>query len=225
MSHRTLSNLFPFLASYCENQSSLPLQQLSWEKGAYICRSGETMDQLIFLCRGEARVFMTLYSGSDVLFRIYQPGELFGDVEFFADTSASISVRCMSSCMAYAMPMEQLRRERESHPDLIFALAAGISRKLVQSSRSSAVHSSYTLKSRLAAFYLERKEELDVIPSIKDLSESFSVSYRHMLRVHAELCRIGAIVRSSSGYRAADCDCLQDLAAGSFYDSSGYQSS
>jgi len=221
MSHERLKNLFPFMGEYLTEGASggrFEVGQRSLHKGAFICRTGEELRELHLLIEGNARVFQPLYSGKYFLHRIYLPGSIVGDIELFTGETATCSVQCITGGRAVVLQMDELRRRKERHAALLFALGSSLARKLAQNSWSEAINTSYELVTRVAAYYLTHEDEELRAASLKELSEWMGTSYRHLIRVHAQLMDEGALTKQRGRYIPRDRQRLEDRAEAALFD-------
>jgi CRP-like cAMP-binding protein len=84
-----------------------------WDKGDYICREDGPMSKLYYLKRGRCRVFRDLSNGQTILYRIYLPGSILGDIELFTGMEASCSVQCITPVETLSVKMELIRNNIE----------------------------------------------------------------------------------------------------------------
>ncbi len=204
MSYEPVKKYFPYLGHYLESERSAELEQRRWKKGEYICHAGEPISHLHFLTRGKARVFLPLYNGKRFLFRIYHPGAVIGDLEFFTGGSTTCAVQCLSACTTTCMPMDTLRRNSDVNSTLLFSLGRMLAEKLERNSVAEAINTSYDLVARVAAYYLTHTERSLQAGSLQELSEWLGTSYRHLSRIHTKLVEAGALKKVKSRYEVKD---------------------
>ncbi len=201
--------------------NSSETERKTWNKGDYICREGCEINHLNLIIAGRFRVFRTLSNAREMLYRIYLPGSIIGDMEIFTGSeAASCSVQCIEQAVTLSLPMNLIRETPAVAPELIFALGCGIARKLHENSVSEAVNTAYPLEIRLAHYYLSYTDPALKADSLGQLAGWMGCSYRHLTRSLASLRDRGAIEQftektgkgASSVYRAADTDLLKKLA-------------
>jgi CRP-like cAMP-binding protein len=114
--------------------------------------------------------------------------------------------------------MDELRRRKERHAPLFFALGASLAHKLAQNSWTEAINTSYELVTRVAAYYLTHEDEELRAASLKELSEWMGTSYRHLIRVHAQLVEEGALEKQGGRYVLRDRRRLEGRAEDALFD-------
>ncbi len=209
MSYKPVIKYFPYLGHYLETERSPQIEERSWQKGEFICRAGESIDKLYFLTHGKARVFLPLCNGKQFLFRIYQPGAVVGDLEFFTGNNTTCSVQCLSNCRTSCIPMDTVRRNSDVNSTLLFSLGRVLAEKLERNSIAEAINTSYDLVARVATYYLSHTDRQLQASSLQELSEWLGTSYRHLSRIHSKLVKAGAIVKKGNRYEIKSKKALQ----------------
>lgn len=194
-------------------------RKYSWEKGEFLAREGAELNSLHYLITGKFRIFRTLNNGREMLYRIYLPGSIIGDIEVFTGSmAASCSVQCIEKADSLALPMSAIRDTPAESAELLFALGRGIARKLHENSVSEALNTLYPLEIRLAHYFLSFDDPLLQAQNLGQLAGWMGCSYRHLTRSLASLRKKGAVKHSKSrtsdgiGYEAADIDMLESIA-------------
>ncbi|MBI9108782.1 MAG: cyclic nucleotide-binding domain-containing protein [Spirochaetales bacterium] len=189
------------------------VEKRGWEKGEFICHEGHRMSKLFYLESGRLRVFRNLSSGQTILYRIYLPGSVIGDIEIFTGMAASCSVQCISPALTLSVPMDGLRNNIEEFSGMLFKLGSGIARKLHENSVNESINITYALEIRLAHYYLTFTDPELKADNLGQLSDWMGCSYRHLTRSQAHLLSLGAIIKTMAGYRAADMEALKSIAS------------
>jgi CRP-like cAMP-binding protein len=221
MSHERLEKLFPFMGEYLTAGtigSRESIGERSLRKGEFICHAGEELRNLYLLTEGSARVFLPLYSGNYFLLHIYLSGSIVGDIELFSGEAATCSVQCISDCRAAVLQMAELRRRKERYAPLLFDLGASLAHKLAQNSWSEAINTNYDIITRVAAYYVTHDDEELRAASLKELAEWLGTSYRHLIRVHAQLTEEGALEKQGGRYTVRDRQRLEDRAEAALFE-------
>ncbi|HKK66443.1 MAG TPA: cyclic nucleotide-binding domain-containing protein [Clostridia bacterium] len=201
MSYELVKKYFPYLNHYIESERSPGLEERRWQKGDFICHAGESISYMHFITRGKARVFLPLYNGKQFLFRIYQPGAVVGDLEFFTGGNTTCAVQCISQCHTYCVPMDTLRRNSNINSILLFSLGRILAEKLERNSIAEAINTHYDLAARVAAYYLTHTDPRIQAGSLQELSEWLGTSYRHLARIHTKLVKTGALKKENRTYK------------------------
>jgi len=184
-----------------------------WKKGEFICREGSPMLRLFYLKTGRCRVFRNMSSGQTILYRIYLPGSVLGDIELFTGQEASCSVQCITPAKTLSVPQELLRADTEKYSEMIYRLGSGIARKMHENTVNESINTAYSLEIRLAHYYLTFTDPRLTADNLGQLAAWMGCSYRHLTRSHAHLLRRGAVKKTEGGYSAADINVLNTIAA------------
>ncbi|MDC7225454.1 MAG: cyclic nucleotide-binding domain-containing protein [Spirochaetales bacterium] len=186
----------------------------SWQKGEFLCMEGDDLNLMHYLETGRFRIFRTLENGREMLYRIYLPGSVIGDIEVFSGiNAASCSVQCIENAETLSMPMKLLQENPAGSGELLYILGRGIARKLHENSVSEAVNTIYPLEVRLAHYFLSFEDPELQAGTLGQLAGWMGCSYRHLTRSLAGLRRKSAIRSSSSGWEPDDKKMLETIAA------------
>ena len=222
MSLKEFTRLFPHFAFLAEGDSS-SLSLKRWDSGEYICRGGDTIERLFFLVAGRTRIFTTLYNGREFLYRIYRPGSIIGDIEYFLDIPAVCSVQCIDPVTLASVPAAALRRdENGAGLEAIKALGAGLAEKLKRNSLSEAVNSSYPAENRLAAYFLSLPPGVPHPGALTELAGWLGTSYRHLLRLISHLIETGAVKKSGRTFFPGNRHLLERYAGEALWESGAF---
>ncbi|MBI9104207.1 MAG: cyclic nucleotide-binding domain-containing protein [Spirochaetales bacterium] len=181
---------------FSENPSMIDRK---WKKGEYLCWEGAGLERLSLLVSGRCRVFRDLNNGRTVLYRIYVPGSIMGDIELFSGGKASCSIQFITDAETVSVSMESVRTNKDRYSRLIFYLGRGLARKLHENSLSEALNTSYPLEVRLAHYYLNFTDSDLSASSLGQLAEWMGCSYRHLTRSLAALSLKGGIRKYGEG--------------------------
>ena len=192
-------------------------EHVKWKKGEFLCREGGSLKRIHLLLSGKFRVFRSLSNGRDMLYRIYLPGSVIGDIEVFTGgDAASCSVQCTERAETAALPISSISDSPARYPELLFYLGRGIARKLHENSVSEAINTNYALEIRLAHYYLTFNDPALQAENLGQLSDWMGCSYRHLTRSLALLKKKNAIrslsSKKGSAYTAADKTILAEIA-------------
>ncbi|MDC7124922.1 MAG: cyclic nucleotide-binding domain-containing protein [Spirochaetales bacterium] len=200
------------IQDYFLNYSTV--KEINWRKKEYICREDEEINSLNLVISGQFSVFRTLGNGRNILYRIYLPGSIIGDVEvFLGSEEASCSVQCIKEAKTLSIPMEDIRNSIQANAEFLFTLSKGIARKLHENSVAEAVNSHYSLEARLAHYFLTFTDPDLKAQSLSQLSEWMGCSYRHLTRNLKTITDKGGIRNIGGKYSIADDNILKKLAA------------
>lgn len=183
MSYNLFISYFPsfdFLKPLFEKGS---IRFKTWKKGEFICHSGSPLTRVIFFTSGRGRVYKTFSNGKEVMYDLYGPGNIAGDVEYITGGNTTCSLESSSNLAGYVMEKELL--DQGVSDKLFKLLSKEVANKLVLNSTVQAVRLAYPLEERLA-FRLINKSE-DSFFSMEELAAELGAKYRHLSRIFNRL--------------------------------------
>jgi len=206
-----MSHVNKLVNFFSENPSKL---RRKWAKGDFLSREGESFNRLLLITSGRCRVFRNMSNGRTILYRIYIPGSILGDIELFTGGPASSSVQCITDIETISVSMESIKNNKDHYTELLFYLGKGLASKLIENSLSEAMKTSYSLEIRLAHYYLNFSDSSLTADNLGQLAEWMGCSYRHLTRSLAALNLKGGIKKKvdGSGWTAADYNILKNIA-------------
>ncbi|MBB6176718.1 CRP/FNR family transcriptional regulator [Anoxybacillus tengchongensis] len=100
---------------------SLPHHIIDIQKGEYIFREGETTNELYIVCKGKVQLSKTTEEGRELLLRICEQGDAFGEIVPFQLTcTCTVSAKMMETGTLAVINKQQL--EEKLLIDHVFAL-------------------------------------------------------------------------------------------------------
>ncbi len=213
MSYSAFNSLFPGFEEFSLRRQHAELIFDRRPKGSYLCHAGDPLPRLLFLMSGRARVFMPLFGGKDFLLRIYQPGDIVGDLEFFLGEGATCSVQCTTEVVICSYPVDVVRGSVESYSKAIMKMGTSIATKLKENSVAGAVNSAYPVAARLATYFLTHRDTDLRERSLQELADWLGTSYRHLTRTLKNLVTSGALCKNGRWYDIQDEGLLSALAS------------
>lgn len=171
-----LDNIFP--TRYFDK-----LQVLQLSSGCALCLQGETLNALFYLVKGKLKIVHRLFNGKEHILDIKESPTLIGDIELLTNQSAISSVIALKDSLIIQLPLNDIRKQVLTDCQLLLNLSKGLAKSLCEQNIRASTNLNYTLKERLATYILTIEENGVFKLDLTSLSNSFAVSYRHLLRV------------------------------------------
>jgi CRP-like cAMP-binding protein len=89
-----------------------------YPEGAVILTEGSPGGQLQVIHQGQVRISKVVPGGGEEALTILQPGEFFGEIEFFDGAPASAHAIAHTECELLALPHREVLALMENRPDL-----------------------------------------------------------------------------------------------------------
>ena len=121
------------------------------------------------------------------------------------------SVVALEDTLVIQLPLTGIRDELLADNDLLLNLSKGLAQSLYEQNIRASTNLNYTLKERLATHILAVEDKGVFRLELTSLADSFSVSYRHLLRVIHEFIDSGIIEKRRPYYYIKDMKKLIDL--------------
>ena len=191
---------------------------IKFQQGDYLCKEEESMDYLLFMVSGRAKVSITAANGRTLLLNFYGEGGVLGDVEMMLSRGlGTTNVVAITQVECIGLPVSYCKSILSSDIEFMNFIAKNLAKKLNSSSRNSAMNLLYSLENRLCAYIEATEEQGKFSENLTEIAELLGTSYRHLLRTLKDLCELGIIERySRTKYRIKDIEKLRENAAECF---------
>ncbi|HET7501741.1 MAG TPA: Crp/Fnr family transcriptional regulator [Kofleriaceae bacterium] len=186
------------------------------EKGECLLRQGDPPRGLFVLHSGLGRVFSTAANGREILHAFVGPGEVLGEIEYFAAQPFGSTVEAARRTEAWFIPAAQVDALLATEPRLAIALATTMARRYYRDVERSSARISYPVAHNVLQICLAHAAERGD-PCIRlrkqDLAEHVGTSGRHLNRVLKQLAIRGAIEVAPGEVRTVNADVARRLVA------------
>ncbi|MCO4669591.1 cAMP-binding protein [Streptococcus infantarius subsp. infantarius] len=179
--------------------------------GDAICHQGEALTALSYFAKGKLKIVRRLFNGKEHILDIKEKPTLIGDIELLTDQPIVSSVVALEDTLVIQLPLTGIRKELLADNDLLLNLSRGLAQSLYEQNIHASTNLNYTLKERLATHILAIEDKGVFKLELTNLADSFSVSYRHLLRVIHEFIDLGIIEKRRPNYYIKDMAQLIDL--------------
>jgi CRP-like cAMP-binding protein len=166
------------------------------EAGECLLRQGDPPPGLFLLCSGLGRVYTSSANGREILHAFVGPGEVLGEIEYFAGEPLGCTVEAVRPTEAWFLSSGAVDALLAKEPRLAIALATTMARRYHRDVARSSDRISYPVADNVLRICLARMRDHGD-PRIRlpkqDLAEYLGTSGRHLNRVLKQLAGRGAI--------------------------------
>jgi len=183
------------------------LQARTLERGECLLRQGDPPPGLFLLCSGLGRVYTSSANGREILRAFVGPGEVIGEIEYFAGEPLSCTVEAARRTEAWFLSSGAVNALLDKEPQLAIALATTMARRYHHDVARSAEQIAYPVASnalRICLAHMRDRGDARIRLSKHDLAEYLGTSVRHLNRVLKQLAGRGAIELAPGQVRSID---------------------
>jgi CRP-like cAMP-binding protein len=166
------------------------------EKGECLLRQGDPAPGLFLLRSGLGRVYTSSANGREILHAFVGPGEVLGEIEYFAGEPLSCTVEAARRTEAWFLSSSAVDALLAKEPRLALGLATTMARRYHRDVARSSERIAYPVAHNVLRICLARmRDQSDAqieLPK-RDLAEHLGTSGRHLNRVLKALVARGAI--------------------------------
>jgi CRP/FNR family putative post-exponential-phase nitrogen-starvation transcriptional regulator len=168
-----------------------------FDKGSHLVKNNEPIDYLYFFVKGKVKVYTVLKNGKSLLFRLYKPLSIIGDVEFIDCDTANSNIEAINECLCIGISMSNIRKYAVNDPTFLKCMCASLGKKFISSSIASSINILYPLENRLSSYLLAIAPENSKQPNFDggiitdkftEMADLLGTSYRHLIRTINKLC-------------------------------------
>lgn len=185
------------------------LQARTLEKGECLLRQGDPPPGLFLLCSGLGRVYTISANGRELLQAFVGPGEVVGEIEYFAGVPLSCTVEAARRTEAWFVSSGAVNALLAKEPRLAIALATTMARRYHHDIARSAARIAYPVADnalRICLAHMRDHGDARIQLSKHDLAEYLGTSVRHLNRVLKQLVGRGAIELAPGQIRSINPD-------------------
>jgi len=183
-------------------------------RGSTFVRQGVDMPSMYYVLQGSVKIEQAVVSGKSILFACAGEVSWLGDLELFSDgDEANSTVTAMTDLDVIRFPMDRMRKNLKSQPELAEMFARSLAKKMWAYSKLSAVNILYPLLERYAGYLYKMSEDTLELPIALETSAGLlGAGERQLQRVLRILAERGLISRSGRTLTIMDRDGLKRLA-------------
>ncbi|MGY3778399.1 transcriptional regulator YeiL [Isobaculum melis] len=168
-----------------------------YKNNEYITQATKSLEQLFFIIKGKAKIYVTHENGKKILLQFLTTGDLIGELTVVGAESTPKDVVAIGNTICLAVPMKIAQKEEGI---FLKKIARYIGEKLLFRAEHFSRNQSYELKYRLAEIILQ--VEIDGIYHEKhiEMAEYLGVSYRHYTHTLKKLTEEGYLRKQHREY-------------------------
>jgi len=193
----------------------------SFGKGSHLVKTNEPINYLYFFVKGKLKVYTVLKNGKSLLFRLYKPLNIIGDVEFLDCDTANSNIEAIDECLCIGISMSNIRKYAINDPTFLKCMCASLGKKFISSSIASSINILYPLENRLSSYLLaimpenSKQTNLDggiITDKFTEMADLLGTSYRHLIRTINKLCSENIIKKEKNLISIINISALEKLA-------------
>ena len=211
-----------YIAKYpIQDLFSVPIEDFLevhlFQKGEYICEELMVPERLYFVAEGRVKLYVIHQDGNVSLAQYYEAGDILGELEFLGIRTQSQSIQAVEASVCLALSFHEHRQLILSDAVFLRNLSKLIAEKMLRSVSKLVATQSYPLENRMAAYLIEKEEEVGrgnwIRVSLTDLAQYLGASYRHLSRVIKRFDEEGWIERERGRMRVRNYKALEAKAS------------
>ena len=179
------------------------VRERSFRKNEVIFHAHEAGSALFVIKRGRVKISMDDRSGKEVILRILEAGDFFGEMSLLDGQPRSATVSSLEPCLALILSRDQFLRFITRHPEVVMKMLTTLSQRLRKAdekiSRLVFADAYEKVASVLMEVIEERKIPLNIGTEIplsltrKELADLAGLSRETLTRVIADFQRAGLV--------------------------------
>lgn len=172
------------------------LRARTLEKGECLLRQGEPLPGLFLLSSGLGRVYTSSANGREILHAFVGPGEVIGEIEYFAGEPLGCTVEAARRTEAWFVSSAAVDALLAKEPGLAIALATTMARRYHAEVARSSERITYPVAHnvlRICLAHMRDRGDPSIQLPKQDLAEYLGTSLRHLNRVLKALVGRGAL--------------------------------
>lgn len=189
----------------------------TFQKGEVILNVEDRIDEVFILKNGRLKTYSLSENGNKHLIKIYENGELLGDVEIFTDSSVICYLEGMDDGEIYVIKREHFLQWMEQDFNVSLYIVRQLAQKLINTGMKMQSAVSYPLKYQVLLYIFKyiSKYKNNCIPKLL-IVEELGSNIRSINRILKQLAEEGMIVNLNGKIQVDDLNLI--LAMISDYD-------
>ena len=189
----------------------------TFQKGEVILNVEDRIDEVFILKNGRLKTYSLSENGNKHLIKIYENGELLGDVEIFTDSSVICYLEGMDDGEIYVIKREHFLQWMEQDFNVSLYIVRQLAQKLINTGMKMQSAVSYPLKYQVLLYIWKyiSQYKTNCIPKLL-IVEELGSNIRSINRILKQLAEEGVIINQSGKIQVDDLNLI--LAMISDYD-------
>jgi len=186
--------------------------RLSFSKGEYLSKEGESLDYLYIVVSGRAKVLLSLSDGKQLLLANFISRGIIGDVELMTNIHAhQTTLQAVTDFECIAIPLNDYRETLKSNNEFVKYIAQKLAEKLTQRAINGAINTLQPLEARLCAYIMQTAKGGQFNECLTAVAVMVGASYRHVHRLMGVLCGKEILQKHGKSYYIINPHALKDM--------------
>lgn len=179
----------------------------------------DTIQKLLFLVKGKAKIYINLSNGKSLLLCFYESFRVLGDIELINGNPAVTNVMAVEDSYCIGISYDIVCKYLLDDSKFLRYICNSLGVKLTRCSKNSSINLLYPLENRLASYIFsagvrgKSNKRIYFIENLTETAELLGTSYRHLLRTLNNLCEKKILCKKEEGYEVIDETMLEVLSA------------
>lgn len=170
----------------------------------WLCEDGMPVQELFFVLRGQAKVFLPSENGDNLILCLYDGFGVLDDMELFLeDGVCHVSCRAISRVEGIALPLAENRAALLGSNAFLRATCVSFAGSL-RRGRNHFSNLLYPLEERVCSYIAVMERAGRWQDNLSQVAELLGVSYRHLTRTLQGLCEQGVLRKDGHTYWVED---------------------
>ncbi|OAI44485.1 hypothetical protein AYO38_02150 [bacterium SCGC AG-212-C10] len=213
---RQLSKLMSVLSDD-EIEKLIPmLSERRFKPRQVLFSAGDPVERVYLVLKGQVKIYQVAENGKEIILDVVGRGGVVGDMAIVEDGERTASAAAIDDAVAASISWEDFSHVMQNSPQLAFAMAELMARRLAGMQRTFMNIVSKPVSARLADTLLNRQEDGYVRLGLthQELAQTIGTSRETVTALLSRFVALGAITPTPDGYRITDEDVLDDIADG-----------
>lgn len=178
--------------------------------------AGDPAERVYLILKGRVKIYQVAENGKEIILDVVPRGGVVGDMAIVEDGERIACAQAIDETVAASISWEDFAHLLHSSPQLGFAMAELMARRLVGMQRTFMNIVSKPVSARLADTLLNRQENGTVHLGLthQELAQTIGTSRETVTALLSRFVSLGAITPAGDGYQITDEDLLDDIANG-----------
>lgn len=199
--------------TFFSNWDSLKKELVFYQKDETIYAFEDAPQYLYLLVKGSVRIVVPDVGGNDTSVTTLCDCTLFGEIEYLLRCPAVSTASAHSDAYCIRLPFAENETLLQNDCRFYRHTSRILAERMTLVNTATIQKARLPLAKRLARYLLEHYDDSDEISDLKPMCEILHCSYRQLLRVLKQFCRMGALAKDSRRgiYHLENADLLTKL--------------
>ncbi|ADL52699.1 transcriptional regulator YeiL [Clostridium cellulovorans] len=188
------------------------LSLVEFNDGDFIYKEGDLSSKFFYMISGAAKLSLTHKNGKISIIDFLKAPCFIGEMELIGAQANTNGIQALSKCICFCFDTSNCKELILNDPIFLRYLCLFLSKKALNNTSKYTQNQSYPLKNRLASFILLTNNNGLYVEKHSEVCEYLGTSYRHLLYVLADFCKLGLLEKTTKGYKIIDINSLTTIA-------------